>query len=105
MSIEKKYSTDNGVFKVIFKLPSSIAETAKTAHVVGEFNNWDRTSLPMKKMKNGKFSLSLELPGNNGRNEYEFRYLVDGTNWETDWEADSLSPVPWGDEYNSVVKL
>jgi len=102
MSVEKKTLAKNGVCKVTFNLPSSIAETARTAHVVGDFNDWDPTRHPMKKTKNGKFSLSLELPGNS---EYEFRYLVDGTNWETDWEADSLNPAPWGDEYNSVVKL
>lgn len=102
MSIEKKYLKDNGNCKVTFKLPSSLAETARTANIVGEFNNWDHTKHPMKKAKNGKFSLSLELKSNS---EYPFRYLVDETNWETDWEADSLSPVPWGDEYNSVVKI
>lgn len=101
MSVEKKTLAKNGVCKVTFNLPSYIAETAKTANVVGEFNNWDTTGLPMKKTKNRKFSLALELPCNK---EYEFRYLVDGTGWETDWEADSQTPIPWSDEYNSVVK-
>ena len=101
MSIEKKYSKEDGVCKVTFKLPDSIAETAETAHVVGTFNNWDPSGIPMKKAKTGKFSLSMELQINN---EYEFRYLVDGTRWETDFEADGVTPVPWGDEYNSVVK-
>lgn len=102
MSIEKKMSAKNGVCKVTFKLPASIAETAKTAHVVGEFNNWDPAGIPMKKTKNGQFATSLDLPSNN---RFEFRYLVDGTNWETDFEADAVTPVPWGDEYNSVVKV
>jgi 1,4-alpha-glucan branching enzyme len=102
MSIAKKYLSGDGVCKVTFTLPDSLAETAKTAHVVGEFNNWDSESLPMKKAKNGKFALSLELQKNN---EYQFRYLVDGTSWETDWEADALAPVPFADEHNSVVKL
>ncbi len=56
----------------------------------------------MKKTKNRELSLSLELPSNK---EYEFRYLIDGINWETEWEADSLNPTPWGDEFNSVVNL
>lgn len=102
MSIEKKYVVDKGVCKVTFELPSSITETARTANVVGEFNNWDLNKHPMKKTKNGKFSLSLELSRNE---EYEFRYLVNGTDWETNFEADALAPVPWGDEYNSVVKV
>ena len=102
MSIEKKYSKTGGVCKVIFSLPPSIAQTAKTVNVVGDFNNWDHHKHPMKKAKNGRFSLSMVLEKNR---EYEFRYLVDNTNWETDWDADSVAPIPWGDEYNSVVKV
>ena len=30
-------------------------------NVVGEFNNWDQTTHPMKKTKNGKLTLPLEL--------------------------------------------
>ena len=101
MSIAKKYLSDNEVCKVTFTLPPGLAETAKTACIVGEFNNWDPTGLPMKK-KSGKFSLSLELKS---KHEYEFRYLVDGTNWETDWDADKLATIPWGGDYNSVVKV
>jgi 1,4-alpha-glucan branching enzyme len=102
MSIGKKYLGEKGVCKVTFKLPSTLAETASTATVVGEFNNWDPAGIPMKKSKTGKFSLSMELPIDN---EYQFRYLVDGTKWETDWDADALSPVPGSDEFNSVVKV
>ncbi len=102
MSIKKKYLTEKGVCKVTFTLPSSLAEWATSANVVGEFNDWDPTGIPMKKSKKGIFSLSIELPV---ENEYQFRYLVDGTIWETDWEADSLSPVPSSNEYNSVIKL
>jgi 1,4-alpha-glucan branching enzyme len=101
MSVEKKTFVKKGVSKVTFKLPSSIAETAKTANVVGEFSNWDPTGLPMKKVRKGEFSLSLELPTDK---EYEFRYLVDGVKWETDWKTDSVNPTPWGDEFNSVIK-
>jgi len=102
MSIEKKYLKTGGVCKVTFSLPSAIAQTAKTVNVVGDFNNWDRSMHLMKKSKNGKFSLSLNLEKNK---EYKFRYLIDDTNWETDWDTDSVVPIPWGDEYNSVVKL
>ena len=102
MSIEKKMLAKNGVCKVTFKLPASLSGTAKTAKVVGEFNNWDPSGIPMKKAKNGQFTTTLELPGNS---KFEFRYLVDDTNWETDFEADDLAPIPFGDEYNSVVKV
>jgi 1,4-alpha-glucan branching enzyme len=100
MSITKKYSA-NGVCKVTFTLPEELAKTAKKVYVVGEFNNWNSTGLPMKK-KNGKYYLTIELPKNK---EYEFRYLVNDTNWETDWEADGIKPSPFPEEPNSVVKV
>lgn len=102
MSITKTYLPEDGICKVTFTLPSYLAEMAKTAHVVGEFNNWDTKSLPMKKAKNGKFTLSLKLQSNN---EYQFRYLIDETSWETDWEAYGSTPVPFVEEHNSVVKI
>ena len=101
MSIEKKILAKKRVCKVTFNLPVSVAETARTASVVGQFNDWDPTRHPMKRTKDGEFSVTLELPGSK---EYEFRYLVDETSWETDWEADSIKPTPWGDQYNSVIK-
>ncbi len=102
MGIKKKYLPEDGVCRVTFTLPSDIAEKAKTANVVGEFNNWNPEGHPMKKRKNGQFYLSMELQSNN---EYQFRYLVDGRNWETDLEADALVSTPFEDEYNSVVKV
>ncbi len=39
MSVEKKTLAKNGVCKVTFNLPSSIAETARDASVMGEFND------------------------------------------------------------------
>ncbi|MFH0756821.1 MAG: isoamylase early set domain-containing protein [Bacteroidota bacterium] len=102
MSIIKKYLAKQDLCQVTFKLPPHLAESIKKASVVGEFNDWDPKANPMKKAKDGKFSLSLKLPV---RNEYHFRYLLDGENWETDFEADGLSPVPWSNEFNSVLKL
>ena len=102
MSIAKKFLSFSGICQVTFTLPFYLAETTKTAHVVGEFNNWDTKSLPMKKAKNGKFTLFLKLQRNN---EYQFRYLIDETIWENDWEADGLTPAPFAEEHNSVVKV
>jgi 1,4-alpha-glucan branching enzyme len=102
MGIKKKYSSDADICKVTFTLPSSLALTAKKANVVGEFNDWDKEGLPMKKRKGGSFSASVELKSNK---EYQFRYLVDGNNWATDPEADDFAPVPFANEKNSIVKV
>ena len=102
MSLKKKYYTENGICKVTFILPGDIAESAKTASLVGEFNNWDSSGLQMRK-RNGKFTLSIELKSNK---QYQFRYLVNGNDWESDWQADGLAPIPFEyEEFNSVVRV
>jgi 1,4-alpha-glucan branching enzyme len=102
MSIEKKYLSDNETCKVTFTLPSDIARSAKKANVVGDFNDWDTEALPMKKYKNGKVSLAIKLQSNN---EYQFRYLIDGSVWHTDDEADAVVPAPYADEQNAVIRV
>src|SRR5581483_2567785 len=69
--------TKKGTVKVTFELPTDIQ--AQQAVVVGEFNNWDPTATPMKRKKEGRFSIALNLEG--GR-EYRFRYYLDGSRWE-----------------------
>jgi hypothetical protein len=56
----------------------------------------------MKKQRDGSFSVILDL--NLGR-EYQYRYLIDGANWENDTEADKYVPSPFGDSENSVIIL
>ena len=52
MSIKKQFLKRKPVCKVTFRIPEELGNSAKTAHVVGEFNNWDFSSTPMKKLKN-----------------------------------------------------
>lgn len=101
MSIKKKYLPESGTCKVTFTLPEDLAETAKKAKLVGEFNDWDPEGLPMRK-RSGKFSLTLELPNNR---EYQFRYLVDGNRWGSDPEADAQASTPYENQQNSIVKI
>ena len=67
---------------------------------MGEFNGWDVYATPMKKLKDGSFTVTLDLE--KGRT-YQFRYLIDETRWENDWEADKYVPTPFGNIENSVV--
>ena len=101
MSINKKFLKSKPVCKVTFKLPKKMVEGAKKAVVVGEFNEWDAKGEPMKSLKAGGFTTTLELE--QGR-EYQFRYLIDGKKWENDDAADKYVPTPFGTE-NSVVVL
>ena len=100
-SIEKKILKTRPVCKVTFTLPVEAAPDAETVCVMGEFNNWSRDATPMKRRKNGDFSVSLDLE--KGRS-YRFRYLIDGRKFENDWAADRYESNPYGGE-DSVVEV
>jgi 1,4-alpha-glucan branching enzyme len=96
--LKKQQLKSKPVCKVTFTLPDSVK--AESAYLVGDFNNWDEKATPMKKAKKGgQFSITLELE--TGR-EYQFRYLVNGTDWHNDWHADKYVPNPFSGD-NSVV--
>lgn len=100
MSLKKTYLKSKSVCKVTFRLPAEIGQDADSVHIVGEFNDWDASSTPMKKLKNGSFTATLDLE--TGK-EYQFRYLIDEKTWENDGEADKYVRTPYGDSENSVV--
>lgn len=95
--LKKKYMSKDTICKVTFILPTEIK--ARSANVVGEFNNWDKEASPMAQAKDGAWQAELKLEA--GR-EYQFRYLVNGDEWHNDWEADKYVMHPYGGE-NSVV--
>jgi 1,4-alpha-glucan branching enzyme len=95
---QKVYLRGKHVCKATFKLPKVAAPDAKCVCVVGDFNNWSIHANPMKKLKNGDYTITLDLePGR----EYQFRYLIDESRWENDWNADKYVKSCYGD--NSVV--
>jgi 1,4-alpha-glucan branching enzyme len=96
---KKGYSKDGKTCRVTFELPAAVA--AQTASVCGEFNNWEPDAHPMKRRKDGSFSLTVRLsPGQTLR----YRYLLDGARWENDWAADAYAANPFGSE-DSVVHV
>lgn len=96
--LKKSYTKGSKTCRVTFKLPEDVK--AKKAHLVGDFNDWDKQSHPMRKLKKGDFSLTISLdPG-----KYRFRYWLDGERWENDWEADAYLPNSFGSE-DSVVEV
>ena len=97
--LTKKFLKDGRRCKVDFVLPDALAASAKAVHLVGDFNNWDETATPMKKLKGPRFKVTVDLDLNR---DYAFRYLVDGTEWQNDPEADRLVANPFGGE-NSIV--
>ena len=97
MITKRQYLKTKAVCKVTFE----IAAEAKHVALVGEFNGWNEASTPMKKSKEGIFSVSIDLE--TGR-EYQYRYLINGSKWINDDKPDKLVPTPLGNE-NSVIIL
>ena len=95
--LKKEHLKTKPICKVTFTLPEAIK--AESAYLVGDFNEWNETNAPMKNLKNGRFTVTLELE--KGR-EYQFRYLINGGDWQNEWEADKYIPSPFGGD-NSVV--
>ena len=99
MSLTKQYLKKRTVCKVTFTVPKKLAGNASNVHLVGAFNDWDRSATPMKRLKNGSFAATLQLRPDA---EYEFRFLLDGLTWENDPQADKQATNAYGSE-NSVV--
>ena len=85
MSLKKQFDIKEHICNVTFTIPKDAAKFAKKINLTGEFNNWDIESLPMKKLKNGEFSTSIELKQDR---EYEFKYLINGETWVNEPDAD-----------------
>jgi 1,4-alpha-glucan branching enzyme len=99
LGIKKQYLKSRKTCKVTFRLPRIAAPNAKAVCIVGDFNGWSIYATPMKRLRTGDFTVTLEVePGR----EYQFRYLIDEQRWENDWNADKYVKSPYGSD-NSVV--
>jgi len=95
--LKKNYSKTGKICRVTFKYKNS--ENAEIAILAGEFNSWSSQENPMKKLKDGSFSVTLSLQAGNS---YPFRYVLNGNIWVNDEDANSYLPNEYGEE-NSVV--
>jgi len=99
MSFKKQFLKSKPVCKVSFRLDAAEASGAKKVQLLGDFNNWDKTTEPMTALKSNDFTITLELEAGK---EFQFRYLIDGTEWKNDSQADSYTANSFGEE-NSVI--
>ena len=81
--IHKTMSTKENKVLVRFEIPGSV--WAERINLVGDFNDWNRESLPFRHSRDENWFVELEL--DRGQ-EYRFRYLIDGDYWGYDWHAD-----------------
>jgi len=101
MSIKKQFLKSKPVCKVSFKVSKELANGASKVNISGEFNNWSETADEMNALKDGSFSLSLDLES--GRS-YQFRYLLDGSIWVNDEAADHYQDSGLNSQ-NAVIEL
>jgi len=99
MSFKKQFLKSKPVCKVSFRLDANESPEAKTVQLLGDFNNWDKSVEPMTALKTNDFTATLELE--TGKT-YEFRYLINGSVWKNDSQADYFATNSFGEE-NSVV--
>ncbi len=71
---------------------------AQSVSLAGSFNQWDPTSHPLRKTKQGHWSITITLP----KGRYEYRYFVDDQ-WFTDPSSERV-PNEFGSE-NSVITV
>lgn len=99
MAISKQYLKTKPVCKVTFTVPAS---DANKVSVIGDFNAWDPKKASLKKLKNGKFKGTLDLPV---EQSYEFRYLIDGATYVNDEEADDFRWNDYAGTENAVLSI
>jgi len=99
--LQKEYLKTRPLCKVTFTFPEEAASGAKKVNLVGEFGDWEREALPMKRHRDGSFTVTVKLE--KGR-AYRFRYLVDDVRWENDGYADGYERNPFGED-DSVVTV
>ncbi len=61
MALKKTFSADGKKCKVVFTVKKEAAQGAKSISIAGDFNSWSSTETPLKKAKDGSFSVELEL--------------------------------------------
>ena len=95
--LKKNYSKTGKICRVTFRYEN--LENADSAVLAGDFNNWSAQENPMKRLKNGSFSVTVSLPAGSS---YPFRYVLDDSIWVNDEAADAYVPNTYGED-NSVV--
>jgi 1,4-alpha-glucan branching enzyme len=93
--LTKKYFKTKDEADVTFEFNRS---DVSSVTLFADFNNWQAIEMKFNK-KTRSFKTKVRLPKGG---TYHFRYLLDNTEWENDFEADQYQPNEFGSE-NSVV--
>ena len=74
------------------------SDDASKVDLVADFTNWQPVAMVFNK-KEKAFKTKLRLPKNE---EFQFRYLINGDEWENDYQADKYLANHFGTD-NSVI--
>lgn len=100
MSVKKQYLKTKACCRVTFRLDKNAVGGARTVALAGDFNDWQTDRTPMKALKNGDFTVTVQL--DQGR-EYQYRFVLDGKTWINDAEAEKRVHCDYAGCDNSVV--
>ncbi len=73
------------------------APGARNVSLAGKFNDWNTSSMPMKKGKDGIWRIKLKLP----QGKHEYKYFVDGA-WVHEVPGCNAVPNAFG-THNCVI--
>jgi 1,4-alpha-glucan branching enzyme len=77
----------------------AVADVRRVA-LVGDFNHWNHFSHSMRKSPAGPWELTIDLaPG-----RYQYKFLVNETQWVTDPKAQAKASNQYGTD-NSVIEV
>ena len=93
--LTKKFLKTKAVCDVTFEYDGD----GETAALAGDFNNWEPQPMKKAKKAGSPFRTKVRLPKDG---EFEFRYFINGENWENDGAADAYRMNEHGSD-NSVV--
>lgn len=102
MSIKKQFLKSKDKYKVTWAIDKKAVKDAESITLAGDFNDWSLNENSFKKLKSGNFTLTLVLDKDA---DYQFRYLVNGTNWMNEAEADAFVDNSVSNEQNCVLSL
>ena len=72
---------------------------AQHVQLVGDFSDWEKNPINLKRQKNGLWKATVSLPPGT----YQYRFLVDG-GWQDDPACPTRVPNPFG-EMNCVREV
>jgi 1,4-alpha-glucan branching enzyme len=100
MAIKKQYFKTKPYCKVTFHLSKKMARAARKVAIAGDFNEWKSDRTPMRALKSGDFTATLQLPKGH---EYQYRFVLDDRMWVTDELADKQVYCQFANANNAVV--